>query len=232
MSSPFVTALFNPLNLMILVIAAVAGLTAAWWLFPLGLLFWLMMVIILSRDPAFRLNHASLNRTPLAMRFETAFNAIKRVQLGLYSAVTAFNPNSQPQLQPVLNAVNSLVEEVYNLCQRMSALENYRLVSARNSNPQIDMEQLVEKMNLATNPSVKKEYEGALAAMRTRQDKMTESSARLDRVEAELTSLTNELNTQVGEILQLQSLPNDQLEAKIPEIVKRLEDRTKSIQEI
>ena len=44
MRSPFLTALLHPLNLAVLVLSVLAGLVAAWWLFPLGLLFWLVMV--------------------------------------------------------------------------------------------------------------------------------------------------------------------------------------------
>ncbi len=40
MHSPTFDALLHPLNLATLALAAAAGLCAAWWLFPLGLLVW------------------------------------------------------------------------------------------------------------------------------------------------------------------------------------------------
>jgi hypothetical protein len=52
MRSPLLTALFHPLNLTTLAVAVAAGLCAAWWLFPLGLLVWLIMVVGVARDPA------------------------------------------------------------------------------------------------------------------------------------------------------------------------------------
>jgi hypothetical protein len=39
-----VTAFLHPLNILMLVLAILAGIFAAWWLAPLGLLLWLIMV--------------------------------------------------------------------------------------------------------------------------------------------------------------------------------------------
>jgi hypothetical protein len=232
MSSPFVTALFDPLNLMILVVAAAAGLIAAWWLFPLGLLFWLLMVILLARDPGFRLAHTSANRAPLASRYQINFNQIKQAQVGLFNAVSTFNTSTRPQLQSVLNTVNDLVGEVYNLCQRMSALENFRIVSTSNSNLENEMDQLTDRVKKASDAGIKSQYQDALDAMHQRVAKLQEASARLDRVDAELASLRSELNTEITEILQLQSLPVEQVSSEIPKIILRLEERIKEIKEI
>lgn len=38
------SALLHPLNIIMFVLSIVAGLVAAWWLAPLGLLLWLIMV--------------------------------------------------------------------------------------------------------------------------------------------------------------------------------------------
>jgi predicted nuclease with TOPRIM domain len=232
MSSPFVTAVFHPLNLMILVLAVAAGLVAAWWLFPLGLLVWLLMVVILSRDPSFRLVHTTQNRAPLAYRFQTHYDRVKRAQISLYNAINSLDSSLQSALQPVLNALNNLVDEVYNLCQRMTALENYRTVSIANANLQSDLDQLTEKINHATDPAVKQEYESAMKAMQERISKLNEAAARLDRVDAELGGLVSELNTQVTEILRLQTLSQDQIYQSIPEIVRKLEEHTRQIKEI
>jgi hypothetical protein len=229
MSSPFLTAFFDPLNLMILFLAAAAGLVAAWWLFPLGLLVWLIMMITLTRDPGFRLGHAAANRAPLAQRYQSRYNEIKRAQISLWNAVSSFNASTRPELQPVLNAVNDLMDGVYNLCQRMSGLENYRLVSTVNSNLQDEVNQLSSKIESANDTAVKREYQDALAAMNNRIAKLQDASMRLEKVDAELSSIANEMSAEVTEILQLQSLPHDQISGKIPEITKRIEERAKSI---
>jgi len=44
MQSSFRSALFQPLNLAMLGVTILAGVLAAWWLFPIGLVLWLIMV--------------------------------------------------------------------------------------------------------------------------------------------------------------------------------------------
>ncbi len=54
--------------MLALVIAA--GLCAAWWLLPVGLILWGMMVLSIARQPALRVGHAMESRIPLAPRFQ------------------------------------------------------------------------------------------------------------------------------------------------------------------
>jgi hypothetical protein len=232
MSSPFVSALFHPLNLMILLVAVGAGLIAAWWLFPLGLVLWMVMVTILTRDVGFRLAHTMQNRAPLATRFQKHFDRVKRAQIGLFNAANSLPAGLRPGVQPVLSTLSNLVDEVYNLCQRMTALENYRTVSTANANLQEELDILTEKVNRASDPAIKNDYEDALAAMRQRLNKLYEASKQLDRVDAELTGLVSDLNTQVTDILRLQMLPKDQVLAHISGIVKALEDHQQQIRKI
>lgn len=231
MSSPFVTALFNPLNLMILIIAAAAGLLAAWWLFPLGLLFWLIMVINLARNPAFRMAHTSANRAPLAQRFQTAYDRIKRAQTNLYNAVASM-ATLRTEVQPFLSAVNQLVDEVYALAQRMTALENFRLISQSNANFDLEVEHLTAKVQTASDSVVKQEYEEALQSLQQRIRRLNEATARLERVEAELAGLSNELNAATTDILHLQTLPREAAPQRIEEMVKALNARSDEIKRL
>ena len=57
MRSPILSSLFHPLNIAMAGLAFFAGLVAAWWLFPIGLLLWVVMVVVVSRDRALRFNH-------------------------------------------------------------------------------------------------------------------------------------------------------------------------------
>ncbi|NDJ52516.1 MAG: hypothetical protein GYB68_05435, partial [Chloroflexi bacterium] len=79
--SPFVVALAHPLNLAMLGVSLVSGLIAAWWLFPIGLLLWLVMVYTVSRSPALQLNFQMSSRDPLAQRFQKYFDRIQRTQV-------------------------------------------------------------------------------------------------------------------------------------------------------
>ena len=52
MSASFLTALRQPRNLAMLPLSIAAGLCAAYWLLPVGLVLWIIMVFISSRNPS------------------------------------------------------------------------------------------------------------------------------------------------------------------------------------
>ena len=52
MRSPWMSALIDRMNLATLGIAIAAGLLAAWWLLPAGLIVWIIMVIITAKATA------------------------------------------------------------------------------------------------------------------------------------------------------------------------------------
>jgi hypothetical protein len=52
MRSPLSKALADRMNLALLGSALAAGLLAAWWLLPIGLAVWLIMVIVTVNGPA------------------------------------------------------------------------------------------------------------------------------------------------------------------------------------
>src|SRR5258708_4108597 len=88
--SPWLTALINPLNLAMLALAVAAGLCSAWWLLPLGLLLWVVMVLGVARDPSLVISSTMDSRAPLAARFQAPFDRIER------SHVSLFNPLPSP----------------------------------------------------------------------------------------------------------------------------------------
>ena len=53
MRSPWLQALTDRMNLIMLGLAIVSGLLAAWWLLPIGLLIWLVMPIFFSSHGIF-----------------------------------------------------------------------------------------------------------------------------------------------------------------------------------
>ena len=54
MRSPWLQALTDRMNLIMLGLAIVSGLLAAWWLLPIGLLIWLVMLAVTANDAASR----------------------------------------------------------------------------------------------------------------------------------------------------------------------------------
>ena len=89
MRSPVITALAHPLNLAVLGLSLLAGLLAAWWLFPLGLVVWGAMVATVSRDARVQFSHRLQSREPLARRFQGYFDRVQRAQLRIFNSLSA-----------------------------------------------------------------------------------------------------------------------------------------------
>ncbi|MGD8791381.1 MAG: hypothetical protein PVF47_02425 [Anaerolineae bacterium] len=226
MRSPLITGLFHPLNLAMLGLAAFAGLVAAWWLFPLGLLLWLGMVVAVSRDPSLRFSHEMHSREPMAQRFQRYFDRIERAQVSIFNSLASAPGRTRKVLQPVQEELEALTAQTYRLCQRMTALENYRLVSESTTNLQADLQQITAAIDNATDARVKEEYENSRRALVERIAKLRLVASDLDQVEAQLLGLANELDGVVTEVIRLQAAGPDDAERGVPALVEKLREQS------
>lgn len=229
MRSPFVSGLLHPLNLLMLGLSVVAGLVAAWWLFPIGLLLWLVMVLAVSRDPSLRISHKMHSRQPIAQRFQKYFDRIERSQITIFNSLASAPSPTRKALQPVQDELETLTAETYRLCRRMTALENYRLVSESTSNLTADLQQINEAIDRAGDPLVKQEYEDSRRALVERIAKVRLVASELDRVEAQLMGLANEMDSIVAEVVRLQAAGPAEAARRVPSLVAKIHDQSAQI---
>jgi flagellar biosynthesis chaperone FliJ len=229
MRSPFVTGLLHPLNLAMLGLAAVAGLVAAWWLLPLGLLLWLVMVVVTSRDPSLRISHEMHSREPIAPRFQRYFDRIERARVSVFNSLASAPSRTRKALEPVQDELESLIDQAYRLCRRMTTLENYRLVSESTTNLQADLQQIDEAIAKAGDPLVKQQYEDSRRALLERIAKLKLVDSDLDQVEAQLLGLANEMDGIVTEVIRLQASGPDEAERQVPALLSELRKRSEEL---
>jgi chromosome segregation ATPase len=229
MKSIYLTALTHPLNTATLALAAAAGLCAAWWLFPIGMVLWLIMVINIARDPAAKTQQAMDSRAPLASNLQPLFDRVERVQIKILHAVEDADDAMKKVLQPIQAEADALTDRAYKLCRRMTSLENYRLVSQTSSNARADLDLINEKINRATDPIVKRELEETRKSMETRAQKMEDVSNQILRVEAQLLSLANAMDTSLTEIMRLQAADPAEAAAAVPDIVQTLKGQMEQL---
>jgi hypothetical protein len=228
--SPFLIALFHPLNVLMAGLAVVAGLVAAWWLFPIGVVLWLVMVIVVSRDPSLRMSHQMGSRDPLAPRFQRYFDRIERAQVGVFNSLSSAPPQTRRMMEPVRAEIDDLVDRAHALMRRMTALENYRLVSQSKTDLSADLEHLERMVAQAGDAVVKREYEESLETLRERIAKPDDVSTQLDRLEAQLVGLTNEMDGIVTEVVRLQAI-GESAAPLIPPLVARIRERADELDE-
>jgi hypothetical protein len=208
MRSPYLDALLNPLNLAMLALTAAAGLCSAWWLFPVGVLLWGGMVLIHANDPVLKMNFKLQERaTALSQRFQTQFDKITRSQVRIFNAIQSSRGHVRVALAPVHDEIESLTDSVFDLCQRMTAPENYYLVTKRNGDLDGERALAVLALQGETDPTVKQEKQEALNAIDKRAQQLKDLATLLERVETHLANVDNEMASWMSDILRLQALP-------------------------
>jgi hypothetical protein len=226
MRSPILIALVHPLSLAVLGLSLFAGLVAAWWLFPLGLLIWLVMVVLVSRDASLRLNYEVQSRAPLARRFQRYFDRVERSQLSIFNSLASAPVQTRRVLQPVQDQVDALTAQVYALCQRMTTLENYRVVSESQSNLETDLQHVNAVLDSTTDPVVRREYQESRRSIEERLAKITAAGTLLDRVEAQLLSLASDLDGVVSEVMRLQGMSPRDASTHVSRITRDLREQS------
>jgi hypothetical protein len=211
-----------------LVLSAASGLCAAWWLFPVGLLVWVLMVTIHARDPHLHLSLVLAGRGGLAQRLRRLFDPIERVQVSLYNALISTNPRTRKAIKPAQDAINRAVERVYGFCLRLTAVENHRLVEQSRSRA-AEVEVLKANIEKALDPRVRAEYEDNLVAIEKRLESLRRTSDFMNRVEAELSSISANLENIQTQILHLQVLDPSQAAPEITALVPQITACTESL---
>jgi hypothetical protein len=222
--SPLLIALFHPVNLSMLALTAAAGLCAAWWLAPLGFLFWLGMVFAIARDPGLQMTFTRQNRQPLAQRFQIRFDRLERARFSIFNAMAqSSSPGLQKTVQTVQIALDDLVEHAYQLSLRLSALDNNFSVQLVTSNFDDEITKMQKSIASAADEVSRKEYESTLQSLQTRQAQLKAVGALLSRFEAQLTGTVSAVDGVVTSVISFQGRAGTQVDGKIPALLQILQ---------
>ena len=226
MRSPIAAALLNPLNLVTLGLAVAFGLCGAWWLFPLGLLAWLVMVIAIARDPGLRINYQLQARAAaLSPRFQQLYDKIVRSQVRIFNTLNSSDGRTRRALEPVHNEIEALTDQVYALCQRMTGPENYMKVTQANSDLDGERALLVLSVDGITDPVVKREKQEALKALDDRIEQVKKVKQLLDRVDAQMGSVVNAMDAALADVIRLQAVGAAQAEKQVAPLLQQIRDQ-------
>jgi hypothetical protein len=227
--SPFLTALFHPASLSMLALTAAAGLCAAWWMAPVGLLFWLVIFLVAFWDPALRLSNSVAGRVTLAYRFQSKFDRVQKTQTSLFLALKSAPAKAQRLLEPVQEAVNELVEQTYHVCQRFANVDNYITVTRANKDLEGEIAIIELKLAGATDEHVRQEYEEALGTLREQTDNLKRMTNLLERFETQLTTLTSTLERVQANAIRLQTADEATIRAEVPDLLKWIEIQSQEL---
>jgi hypothetical protein len=219
--SPLLLALLNPVNLSMLALTVAAGLCSAWWLAPFGLVFWLIMVFIIARDPGLQMTFTRQNRQPLAQRFQTRFDRLDRARFSIFNAMAQSNsPGLQKIVEPVQTALDELVEHAYQLCLRLTALDNNFSVQQVTSNFDDEIAKMQKSIETTPDEASKNEFKATLQSIQGRQAQLKAVGALLARYEAQLTGTNSAVDGVVTSVVSFQGRDSKQVAEKIPMLLQ------------
>ena len=219
--SPWFDAVFDPALLLLLGASVAAGLLAAWWLFPAGLVLWLVLFIRILSNPSLRLNQALQTRKDISQRFQSPFDHIQHSQVMIFNSIGSAR-GSKGAFQPVQAAVDRLIDQVYELCQRYTPMENYRMVTSSQGNPDQDLAAAKAQIESAKDPATKQAYEESAKDVQQRLEKYQAVCDQLNRFDAQLSGLVSALDGTLTDIVQAQTLDSKTAKVKIQEITQKL----------
>jgi hypothetical protein len=226
MRSPLLIALLHPLNLMLLAWSVAAGLMAAWWLFPLGLLLWLIMVATIANDRSLRYNFDMQARTgTLSPRFQKLYDQVMRSQSRISKSLLSASGRTRRALAPVQAEVETLTNRVYTACQHMTGPENYLKIANSGTDVEGERALLVLSLDGIADPIVKREKEEALRALDSRAQKNKAIAALLDRMEAQLSSVVSALDATLADVIRLQAMGAAQAEKDVPKVLQQIREQ-------
>jgi hypothetical protein len=213
-----------------LALTIASGLCAAWWMAPIGLVFWLIVLVVTYRDPALRMSNTVAGRTTLAYRFQSKFDRVEKVQTSLFLTFKSAPDKTRRLLKPIQDAVNDLVEQTYHVCQRFANVDNYITVQ-RAANKDLEGEIAIYELKLAgtTDDHLQKEYEEALGTLREQADHLKRMTKLLERFEAQLTTLTSTLERVQANAIRLQTMDEVTIRSEIPDLLKWIEVQSQEL---
>ena len=218
---PLLTALLNPVNLAMLALTGAAGLCSAWWLAPIGIVLWLVMVIAIARDPGVQITFTRQSREPLAQRFQNRFDKLDRARISIFNTLQRVNnPALRRFIEPVQSALDDLVEHAYQLSLQMTALDNNFAVQQVSNKFDDDITSMEKSLKEADDPKDRKEFEQTLQSLKERKGQLKSVGTLLSRFEAQLTGTNNAIDSVVTGIVSLQGRSAKGMEEKIPALLK------------
>ncbi len=221
---PLLSSILHPLNLSMLALTVAAGLCSAWWLAPVGFVFWLIMVTVIARDPGLQITFTRQSREPLAQRFQTRFDRLDRARISIFNSLQGVSPAFRRNIQPIQDTLDELVEHAYQLCLNMTAMDNnFSVQQLAASSFDEDIATMQKNIAAAANENEKKEFEEALRSLQTRKTQMKSVSTLLSRFEAQLTGTNNAVDSVVTGIASLKGRDAKQIEVKIQPLLQVLQ---------
>lgn len=217
-------AALQPLALLVLLIAVLAGLTIVWWLFPLGLLAYGAMVYLAARDPQLAAPARRAARPRLRSEtFKAHLDAIERTEQEIGRSVAQAGGVLGRALAPIARQARDLTEEAYALCDKGQIIEGY-LASVNPQALQDRLQSTERQLQSTSDPYTRQQLEEARRALIEKQENARDLETFIRRIVAQLQNIAANLDNVLAETVRLRTADAASADTATNQVQQRLSD--------
>ena len=223
----------QPLNIAMLIATFLAGVIAAWWMFPIGLVVWGFMVWGVATHPVTQLESVQPERPVAVPRFQSSLDRIEDIQRQVLNAIGATKNPIRQALTPLQTEVNGLVDKCHAMAQRARPLETQRQSRAKmDSSLESEIATLDQQLTQVTDDGIKKVLEKSRASLQVQLNNRNALMAQLDHVDSLLSGVATVLANMATEIARLPKLDGSAAATRIGELTADLRQQSTALGEL
>lgn len=214
----------QPLALLVLALAIVAGLMVALWLLPIGLLAYAAIVFLTGRDPALAALAQRAPRPRLSSpTFRAQLGAIERTRQEIARSVSQAGGPLGRLLGPIDQQANDLVAQSYTLCDKGQIIERYLAATPRRA-IQDQISTLDGRLAATQDSYTRQQLQEARQALVERQQNARDLETYVDRILAQLQNISATLDNVLAETVRLRTADAVSADTATNQVAQRLSD--------
>lgn len=214
----------KPLNLAMLTVAVVAGLTIAWWLLPVGVVAYALLVALTWRE------HVLLPPAPPPLPtlahdnvFAPQLHALARTRDEIAQSVAAAATPLRTTLTRVTQQVDSIVNEGHHLADKGHTIAAYLRQVDR---PGLEQQQreIEQQIAATTDAPLREQYTATQHALREQVSHAEALELYLQRIRAQFDTINVSLDNVLAETVRLRTAPALDVSPSADTVAARLAD--------
>jgi chromosome segregation ATPase len=227
-TNPLRRAARQPWPLIVLAVAVFAGLRVAWWLFPVGLLAYGVMVLLLARDPALAITRQPRPRIS-SPTFRAQLAAVERSQREIQRNIAQADGPIQRLLTPIAEQTRELVDDAYTLCAKGQVIESY-LARTNLQQIQTRIAEADREFRTTQDPYIARQLEETINALTKKQRNAADLQTYVGRIEAQLQNINANLDNVLAETVRLRTADTVSADSVTNQVAERLRDLQSDMQ--
>jgi chromosome segregation ATPase len=224
MANSYAYAARQPLAISVLLLAGLGGLLIYWWLLPLGLLAYGLMVFLGGQDPAVAAASQRAPRPRLSSAtFRTQIDALERTQQEIQRSVAQADGPVGRLMARITDQARELVEQAYELSDKGQIIEGY-LARVNLADLQQRINTTDRQLAATADPYTLQQLQETRAALAEKQRNAADLTTYIGRIQAQLQNIHANLDNVLAETVRLRTADAVSADSATNQVAQRLSD--------